>query len=255
MQNRILSIISGATGGLGKQLALSQANNKTHLILLGRSLESLEQVKQTCESRDAMVSIICADLYKNTYQNELKVILDRFEPGALKKILLFNNASTIQPITMLVNTSFAEQENLLQVNLNSSIWLSSEVLRLVQRVVPVETYIVNLSSGVSLKPIQGWSLYCISKAAINMLTSCIAEETRSLPYKVAAVAINPGALDTEMQSVIRNSDDTQSPIAQKFRQMHEKGDLNNVKTTVLKILEILNSNAFESGQFLDFNNI
>ena len=253
MKSRDLAIISGATQGLGKQLAIHQSKPEIQLILLGRNVKALMEVKNECEQNGAFVSIIEADLSKSKYQSDLQRILSEIDMGTLNDVYLFNNASSIEPIDLLVNINNNAQEELMRVNLNSPIWISSEFLRFSQRIHPNRCSIVNISSGVSLKPIQGWSLYCMSKAAINMLTSCIAEESKMFPFKVTSVAINPGAMDTNMQKAIRNSDEKQSPIAQKFKEIHNRGDLNNVDTTALKILEIVQSESFQNGQFLDFN--
>lgn len=254
MKSRDLAIISGATKGLGKQLAINQSRPGMQLILLGRNVKGLMEVKNECEKNGAYVSLIEADLSKSKYQSDLQRILSEIDEDILNNVYLFNNASTIEPINLLVNIDGNAQENLMRVNLNSPIWISSEFLRFSQRVHPNRCFIVNISSGVSLKPIQGWSLYCMSKAAINMLTLCIAEESKLLPFKVTSVAFNPGAMDTDMQKSIRNSNEKQSPIAQKFREIYEKGGLKNVEKTALKILEIVQSESFQNGQFLDFNN-
>lgn len=253
MKSRDLAIISGATRGLGKQLAISQSRPGMQLILLGRNVKALMEVKNECEKKGAFVSLIEADLSKSKYQSDLQRTLSEIDVDILNDVYLFNNASTIEPINLLVNIDSNAQEELMRVNLNSPIWISTEFLRFSQRIHPNRSFIVNISSGVSLKPIQGWSLYCMSKAAINMLTSCIAEESEMFPFKVASIAINPGAMDTDMQKTIRNSDEKQSPIAKKFREIYEKGGLNNVEKTALKILEIVQTESFQNGQFLDFN--
>jgi benzil reductase ((S)-benzoin forming) len=253
--NRDLAIITGATRGLGKQLAISQSRNGMELILLGRDASALRDVKAECEKKRARISLIEADLSKNKYRRDLQHILSEIDSDALNNVYLFNNASVIEPINMLVNIDADAQEQLMQVNLNAPIWISSEFMRFSQRIHSNRSIIVNISSGVSLKPIQGWSLYCMSKAAMNMLTACIAEESKELPFKLTSVAINPGALDTDMQKAIRSSNEKQSPIAKKFQDMYERGDLKNVKKTALKIIEIVQSDSFNNGQYLDFNTL
>ena len=86
-----------------------------------------------------------------------------------------------------------------------------------------------------------------------MLTSCIAEETSNWENKVHSVAINPGALDTEMQKKIRESDINESPIAERFIKMHDEGKLNHPNQVAIKILKILKVEPFPNGQFVDFN--
>lgn len=60
--------------------------------------------------------------------------------------------------------------------------------------------IVNLSSGAAHRALEGWTAYCVGKAALAMLTNSLALETRARVY-----GFSPGVVDTEMQSEIRAS--------------------------------------------------
>jgi benzil reductase ((S)-benzoin forming) len=251
-----LVIISGATRGLGKQLALNHANPETYLVLIGKNIKLLKQVSNECIELGSEVSFIQVNFSKNNYQNKITCVLDNIiEKYSFNNIYLFNNASIIEPINILLNTNIKEQQQLININLISSIWLSSEFLRYSQRIYPNKSTIINISSGVSMKPILGWSLYCISKAAINMLSACIAEESKNLPNKILSVAINPGALNTDMQKTIRNSDENKFPIVKNFKEMFLNEKLNNTNDVSLKIIDITHNEKFENGQFLDFNNL
>jgi len=254
MKKQNLVIISGATRGLGKQLAINQANQETYLVLIGKNIDLLEQVARECSQKGSEVSYIVADLSKSDYHHKITNKLDYIADKHLfDNIYLFNNASVIEPINTLSNTNIEEQQNIINVNLISSIWLSSEFIRYSQRICPNKSTIVNISSGVSLKPILGWSLYCISKAAINMLTACIAEESKTSTNKILSVAINPGALNTDMQETIRNSNEEKFPIVKNFKEMFLDNKLKNTNDVSLKIIDVIYNERFENGQFLDFN--
>ncbi|KAG5459558.1 MAG: hypothetical protein BJ554DRAFT_28, partial [Olpidium bornovanus] len=61
--------------------------------------------------------------------------------------------------------------------------------------------VVMVSSGAANKAYVGWSAYCCSKAALNMLTENLAAEEP----EIASVAVRPGVVETEMQKIIRDS--------------------------------------------------
>jgi benzil reductase ((S)-benzoin forming) len=253
MKNVNLYIVSGASKGLGSSLAIDFASTNTFLILISRNQKQLSSVAEECRKRGAVVYTIFKDISDESFRIELVDIFKDIDLPKINKFYLVNNASIIDPISSLVNLNWANQSSLININLTSAIWLSSELLRLSKKYLPEETYIINISSGVSLKPISGWGLYCISKAGINMLTSCIALETELFPNKVYSIAINPGALNTDMQKSIRNADIEESPITSKFKKMHDDGLLKNPEDVSKKIIEIIRKKEFENGSFLDFN--
>src|SRR5690606_20395126 len=66
-----------------------------------------------------------------------------------------------------------------------------------------EGVIVNISSGAAHSPLEGWSAYCASKAALAMLTRSVHLELADAG--VFAYGFQPGVVDTGMQATIRAS--------------------------------------------------
>jgi NAD(P)-dependent dehydrogenase (short-subunit alcohol dehydrogenase family) len=63
--------------------------------------------------------------------------------------------------------------------------------------------IVNISSGAATSPLEGWSAYCASKAAVLMLTRCVHLEFAG--QGVRCVGLSPGTVATDMQAAIKAS--------------------------------------------------
>src|SRR3546814_2481600 len=63
--------------------------------------------------------------------------------------------------------------------------------------------IVNISSGAATSPLEGWSHYCATKAAVLMLTCCVDKEYRDRGIHV--VVLSPGTVATDMQRAIKAS--------------------------------------------------
>jgi NAD(P)-dependent dehydrogenase (short-subunit alcohol dehydrogenase family) len=83
--------------------------------------------------------------------------------------------------------------------------------------------VINISSGAAVGAVSGWGAYCVSKAAINMFTEMIAAEEDD----VAAIALRPGVVDTEMQATIREAGGEGMPdeVHARFVRYHRQGEL------------------------------
>jgi benzil reductase ((S)-benzoin forming) len=97
--------------------------------------------------------------------------------------------------------------------------------------------LVNISSGAATKPYEGWGPYCGSKAAIEMITEVVAREEQTNGLR--CVALSPGAVDTDMQSLIRATPVEKFPGAERFHRMHEDDRFNSASWVARFILEEL----------------
>ncbi|KAJ2748707.1 hypothetical protein H4S06_004868, partial [Coemansia sp. BCRC 34490] len=120
------------------------------------------------------------------------------EKSKLELSALVNNAGLIEPIAKVADVSIDQWRRLLEVNVTS-------VVALTQRLMPAlrknRACVVNVSSEAAGISLHGWSAYCSSKAALNMLTMTMAIEEPG----ITMLAIGPGTVDTEMHHLIRNS--------------------------------------------------
>lgn len=251
MNNKSFYVITGASKGLGSDIALKVSNGNSILLLIARDEVSLREVANKCINLGSIVYTLLEDISDDNFHLKFTTIIDIIELKNVHYFYLFNNASVIDPITKLKNISIFDQRRVMNINLTSAIFLSSEFLKLIENQKNIKSYIINISSGVSMKAVNGWSLYCISKAGINMLTSCIAEETKDID--LYTVAINPGAMDTSMQDKIRNSDKIEVPITERFMEMHKLGQLKNSFNVANKIIELIDNKVYPNGGFIDFN--
>lgn len=254
--NKSLSIVTGATGGLGKALSDSILNNGGKLLFVARDLKKINSFIDTIEkSKLSSLFKFQADLSKEKdLQNTESLIQEIIESNNdVEEIYLFNNASVIDPISLIKDVNFNEIKNALVLNIATAYTLSSALIRLKQNKPALKIYIINISSGVSINAVKGWSAYCISKAGLNMLSKCIAIENET--EDIFSLSINPGAIDTGMQEKIRNADSVEIPATKKFETMYNEGKLQNPKDVTNKLFRILASNDYSNGDFIDFNKI
>jgi benzil reductase ((S)-benzoin forming) len=86
-----------------------------------------------------------------------------------------------------------------------------------------------VSSGAATRPIEGWAVYCATKAGGEMYFRVLAAERPDL--RVANV--NPGRMDTGMQDVLRESD---FPSRQSYVDAYESGDLADPDDVAARII-------------------
>lgn len=247
-----INIITGASKGLGKSLAINLSNYNTNCILIARNKLELQEVASECIKLGSETKVLCADF---SSINEIEDLVEQLKinlPRDTAKITLYNNASTIQPISKINSIKPKDFDNLFRINLTAAFALAAAVSSIVIEN-NIEGFIVNISSGVSKKAIEGWSAYCASKAGLNMLTNSLVAEAKAFGNSINAVSINPGALDTDMQLDIRLATSHDLPITEKFITMHNDGLLNDVDDVAKKIIELVNSKNFPSDEFIDFN--
>lgn len=98
--------------------------------------------------------------------------------------------------------------------------------------------LINIISGASTDPYDGWSEYCASKAALEMLSRCIAREQELSGGNVIVWAIAPGVMDTAMQDKIRRSDIKDFSRKKKFTDLKENNALRPVAEVADAILRM-----------------
>ena len=254
--NKSLSIVTGATGGLGKALSDSILNKGGKLLFVARDLKKINSFIDNIEnSKFSCLFKFQGDLSKEEdLQNTETLIQEIIETNNdIEEVFLFNNASIIDPISLIKDVNFNEIKNALILNIATAYTLSTTLIRIKQNKPALKLNIINISSGVSINAVKGWSAYCISKAGLNMLSKCIAIENET--EDIFSLSINPGAIDTCMQEKIRNADSVEIPATKKFETMYNEGKLQNPKDVADKLFRILASNEYSNGDYIDFNKI
>jgi len=178
--------LTGCTSGLGRALVPEFVERGHRIVGCGRNQQALDELTaEFPEHRWAQVDLT-DDAAVAAFAREA---LD--EVGAPQ--LLINNAGVINNMANLWEISATEFNTVMDVNVNG-------VANVIRHVVPAMLaagtgVIANLSSGWGRSASPNVAPYCASKFAIEGLTSALAQE---LPAGLAAVAVNPGIIATEM---------------------------------------------------------
>lgn len=218
MSQRPKVLISGASRGLGAETAYATALLGADLILTARNLDGLEKTAARVKSvnADLTVELHPGDLLDNAFCHSLAQRLQD-QGTTLDAVVL--NAAQIEPIGPLADTDDAEWSRAVELNLMAPARLARRLLPLL---VQSQGRLLTVGTGASAHPIASWSAYCVSKAALLMLTRVLAVEYP----QITSLSLSPGVLDTVMQQTIREKKEMMpSDLANYFQTLHTQGHL------------------------------
>jgi NAD(P)-dependent dehydrogenase (short-subunit alcohol dehydrogenase family) len=180
-----VALVTGASSGIGAAIAIAFAEAGWDVMAAGRDEGRLEEVADVSERISTWVGELegsddCDELIADT--------IDEF--GDLDCLV---NSAGILPHGDAVNTSDEDWRDTLTINLDVPFFLSRAAL---PHLVKAEGSIVNISSFWGLHAGNNVVAYCVSKAALNMLTKAMARD--AAPDGVRVNSICPGGVDTPM---------------------------------------------------------
>ncbi len=224
-----LFIITGASKGIGKGLAEKALEHEAHQVIGISRSHSIDHKNYKA---------ITADLTDTQEASILGYTLFA-DADAYERIVLINNAGTLGDVNHLGQVQEESIVQLMNLNVASPMILMNTFIRAL-KVYDGQKIIINISSGAGKSPVDGWSGYCASKAALDMATRVAFEENKinGNTFKIFAVA--PGVVDTGMQSQIRNSTETGFSKKKKFVDLKNNNELSSEQEVAEKYFYILN---------------
>jgi NAD(P)-dependent dehydrogenase (short-subunit alcohol dehydrogenase family) len=191
------ALITGASKGLGKAMALALSRAGAHVALVSRDAAKLNEVKKEIEANGGSANVFTADV-----TNEAQVDQLEKEVGAqIGKVQILINNAGINIRKNLVDFSLAEWESVIDTNLTS-------VFLMCRRFVPHMRgtgygRILNMTSIMSHISLPQRSAYSSSKAAVLGLIRALALELAH--DGITVNGISPGPFGTEMnQAIMQN---------------------------------------------------
>ena len=155
------------------------------------------------------------------------------------RIVLINNAGMLGDIRYLGDIADESIVALFNLNVTAPTLLINAFIRR-YRNLSARKLIINVSSGAGKYPVDGWSGYCASKAALDMVSQTAALEREIQPdgsFRIYALA--PGVVDTPMQGQIRETDANNFSKREKFLNYHKEGALDDPTVTAEKFFQLI----------------
>lgn len=185
-----IAIVTGASRGIGRYLALGLAKYGADVIVTGRTVSQLEETASEVRRLGRRSLVVPMDL---TRPAEISAGVEKARETFGRIDILVNNAGINIPKPALEITE-QDWRQVLECNLTGLFFCCQAVGRIMvgQR----EGKIINISSQSGSVAIQLRAAYCASKAGVNLLTKVLALEWGSYNIRVNAVA--PTFIETPM---------------------------------------------------------
>lgn len=188
-------LVTGASRGLGRALALAYACEGADLVINARegSARDLAETATQVEAAGGRVLAVTADLSERADVERLSAAaLDRF--GRVD--VLVNNASALGPTPMPYLSDYPPDawEDVLRTNVTGPFLLTRTLIG--QMLARGSGAVINVSSDAGVVGYPTWGAYGVSKAALDQLTRTWAAELEGAGVRVNSV--DPGSMDTRM---------------------------------------------------------
>ena len=198
-----VALITGASQGLGRALALAYAKEGARVVINARSEESIRPVAGEVEASDAEVLALAADVSKRADVERLvDAAVERFD----RIDVLVNNAGVLGPRVAIAEYPEDEWRRVIDANLTGPFLVSKAVVPHM----PEGGSILNVVSGVSVEGRPEWGAYSVSKFGVEGLTQILASELEERGIRVNAV--DPGGMRTGMRAAAYPEEDPMTRI-------------------------------------------
>lgn len=227
-------IVTGASSGIGRACATALGAEGGSVVLVGRRKERLEAVAAQIRSTGGSAAIHAGDVREEAVCDAaVQKALESFQnlDGLVNAAGVIGGAATDA-------TTPAEWDRVMDSNVRS-LWLMTRAAAAALR--ERRGAIVNLSSVAGLRPYPGLAAYCVSKAAVDMLTRCAALDFA--PAGVRVNAVNPGVVVTELHTVT-NAVPDYTGFLERSKTTHPLGRVGQPEEVAALVLFLLST---ESG--------
>tara|TARA_B110000444_G_scaffold260537_1_gene307914 strand:+ start:9195 stop:9923 length:729 start_codon:yes stop_codon:yes gene_type:complete len=185
-------LITGASNGIGKQIALSYGKNNANIIALGQSQSALEDLDKALSLYGNSATLVPIDLKNYQFISDLAEKLgERLD----KLDALILNAATLGSLGPVTHIDEYEWNNTFSINLTSNIIILKVFEYLIKKSETPQIFFMTSNIINEKKPF--WGLYSATKAALEKIAYSYASEVENIKIKVNL--IDPGKVNTKLR--------------------------------------------------------
>ena len=166
------------------------------------------------------------------------------------QVLLVNNAGLVSPIGPPGGQGAGAVMRAVALNVAAPLALADAWVAATAGV--PDRRIVHISSGAARNAYAGWSVYCATKAALDMHARAVQLDGVA-GLRIESLA--PGVIDTGMQAHIRATDASQFPLVGRFQSLHRDGALQSPSDVARRLLDHVLGDAFGAEAVRDLRGI
>jgi short-subunit dehydrogenase len=194
-------LLTGASGGIGKEIARLLVENNCNVILTGKTKDKLVKLNDELKlinQNNTKIEYFSADI--SNIEEVTKLI--SFVNNVFPTIDILINCAGVFPISSLQNTSLEEFDNCFNLNIKTPFILSKEFAQNMMK--NQWGRIINIGSSSSYDGFKDTSIYCASKHALLGLSRSMFDELKK--FNVRTFCISPSSVKTDMAKVLTKQD-------------------------------------------------
>lgn len=221
--------ITGASSGLGAGLAATVPFDDAHVVSISRSPGG--------DGTEHLPADLADPVAWSAVETHMLVRMAAFTGS---RVVFLHNAGTIDPIGFAGEVDFATyRANVLLNSAAGQVLGHAFLTALTESGFSGTAQLAMISSGAATTPYPGWSAYAAGKAALDHWVRTVGQEQRRRQSGVSVVSVAPGVVATPMQDRIRSSDAGAFPDVERFREMHDQGQLQDPREAAQKVWAVL----------------
>ncbi|OPJ65056.1 SDR family oxidoreductase [Clostridium oryzae] len=192
-------IITGASRGIGRQIAvkLSESKNIDNFVIISRGKKALEETYEMM-NKEKKIKIYAVDLENLDVAKELIEEVAK-EYGTIDYLVNCAGYADPQP---LLETSVENWNKTFAVNVTSMFFIIREVVKVMKK---TGGKILNIASTAGSSARPGWLAYAASKAAVISISKTLSAELQE--YGIKVYCISPGRCATELRKILAPDED------------------------------------------------
>lgn len=198
-----VALITGASRGIGRAVALRFAAEGAHVVLIARTVGGLEEVDDAVKAAGGQATLVPCDLTDFEAVDTLgPALLERFD----KLDIFVGNAGALGEMTPLTHYDAKAWHDVFDVNVHANWRLIRTLEPLLRRSDAGRAILV--TSGAAAHPRAFWGAYAVTKAAVEALARVWASELENTNVRLNL--LNPGATRTGMRAAAFPGEDPES---------------------------------------------
>jgi benzil reductase ((S)-benzoin forming) len=222
------TVVTGISRGLGAALFAEAYRLGDRLVGVGRSFTAEQRALAT--DRPDRVALIEADLALESSIPPAKAIADAL--GDCARAVLLHNAAVIEPLGMVGALTPAEIATAVTVNLLAPMLLTNAFVAALPASVR-RARVLFISSGAAHNVNEGTAIYSATKRGGEKYFEVVAAELARVDPRVTVGVVDPGIMDTSMQTFLRSAD---TPRREHYVGRYQRGELGDPVTVARQIL-------------------
>lgn len=227
-------LVTGASSGIGRACALALGAEGANVALAGRRRVRLDEAAATIERSGSRTLLLEGDVRDEATCARWAAACD----GAFGGLDGLVNAAGVIGNGAIDAIAPGEWDRVMDSNVRSIYLMTRAAAEALRK---KKGSVVNLSSVAGSRPYTGLAAYCVSKAAVDMITRCAALDFA--PHGVRVNAVNPGVVVTELHTVA-NAVPDYAAFLERGKTTHPLGRVGQPKEVAALILFLLSK---ESG--------